>query len=192
MVHLVAGVLGELDFHPKLVQVEHFDATSCEEKLVSEWIGEGVTMARRVSHEGAECPVARAVDVVGDRWSLLIVRDAFDGITRFGDFQRSLGLAKNILASRLRTWSPPASSRSCPPPTAALTTSTRSPRRAANCSASSSHSGNGARTTSSPTASPTPSSSTRTTSAPWPRLQVIDADGRPLKPTDTFVRKVSH
>lgn len=59
-------------------------------------------MARRVSHERAECPVARAVDVVGDRWSLLIVRDAFEGIARFSDFQRNLGLAKNILASRLR------------------------------------------------------------------------------------------
>jgi DNA-binding HxlR family transcriptional regulator len=46
--------------------------------------------------------VARAVDVIGDRWSLLIVRDAFDGISRFSEFQRSLGSAKNILASRLR------------------------------------------------------------------------------------------
>jgi DNA-binding HxlR family transcriptional regulator len=59
-------------------------------------------MARRVTHEDAECPVARAVDVLGDRWSLLIVRDAFDGIARFSDFQRNLGAAKNILASRLR------------------------------------------------------------------------------------------
>lgn len=59
-------------------------------------------MPQRVRHERAECPVARAVDVVGDRWSLLIVRDAFDGISRFGEFQRNLGLAKNILASRLR------------------------------------------------------------------------------------------
>ncbi|OWQ85641.1 transcriptional regulator [Roseateles aquatilis] len=48
------------------------------------------------------CPVARAVDVLGDRWSLLIVRDAFDEKRRFGDFQRSLGIAKNILADRLR------------------------------------------------------------------------------------------
>lgn len=48
------------------------------------------------------CPVARSVAVVGDRWCLLIVRDAFDGIRRFGDFQRSLGLARNILADRLR------------------------------------------------------------------------------------------
>lgn len=48
------------------------------------------------------CPVARAVDIVGDRWSLLIVRDAFDGTRRFGDFQRGLGMARNILSDRLR------------------------------------------------------------------------------------------
>lgn len=48
------------------------------------------------------CPVARATDLIGDRWSLLIVRDAFDGMRRFGDFQRSLGTAKNILSDRLR------------------------------------------------------------------------------------------
>ncbi len=46
--------------------------------------------------------MARTVDVIGDRWSLLIVRDVFDGIQRFGALQRNLGLAKNILASRLR------------------------------------------------------------------------------------------
>lgn len=48
------------------------------------------------------CPVARTVDLVGDKWSLLIIRDAFDGIRRFGQFQRNLGVAKNILADRLR------------------------------------------------------------------------------------------
>jgi DNA-binding HxlR family transcriptional regulator len=48
------------------------------------------------------CPVARAALVVGDRWSLLIVRDAFDGITRFGDFVTSLGIARNILTARLQ------------------------------------------------------------------------------------------
>lgn len=48
------------------------------------------------------CPVARSVDLIGDRWSLLIVRSAFDGMTRFGDFQRSLGVARNILSDRLR------------------------------------------------------------------------------------------
>lgn len=58
----------------------------------------------RKNTEGAEtCPVARTLDVVGDRWSLLIVRDAFDGAARFSDFQRRLGMARNILADRLRT-----------------------------------------------------------------------------------------
>ncbi len=60
-------------------------------------------MVRRTSLEGAACPVARSLDAIGDWWSLLIVRDAFDGLRRFGEFQRSLGLAKNILADRLRT-----------------------------------------------------------------------------------------
>lgn len=59
-------------------------------------------MPARKSVTDETCPVARAVDVVGDRWSLLIVRDAFDGLRRFSDFQRSLGMARNILADRLR------------------------------------------------------------------------------------------
>jgi DNA-binding HxlR family transcriptional regulator len=42
------------------------------------------------------------LDAIGDWWSLLIVRDAFDGLRRFGEFQKNLGLAKNILAARLR------------------------------------------------------------------------------------------
>ena len=46
--------------------------------------------------------MAHALSLVGERWSLLIVRDAFDGLRRFGEFQKSLGLAKNILAARLR------------------------------------------------------------------------------------------
>jgi DNA-binding HxlR family transcriptional regulator len=53
------------------------------------------------SYEGQNCPAARALEVVGERWSLLIIRDALSGMTRFTDFQRSLGLAPNILAARL-------------------------------------------------------------------------------------------
>ncbi|EEP92211.1 Transcriptional regulatory protein [Yersinia kristensenii ATCC 33638] len=49
-----------------------------------------------------ECPVARTLEILGDRWSLMIIRDAFDGIRRFGEFRNNLGLAKNILAGRLR------------------------------------------------------------------------------------------
>lgn len=60
------------------------------------------SVVRRKSLGADYCPSARALDVIGDWWSLLIVRDAFDGLTRFGEFQRSLGIAKNILAQRLR------------------------------------------------------------------------------------------
>ncbi|MGD0246392.1 MAG: helix-turn-helix domain-containing protein [Streptosporangiaceae bacterium] len=54
------------------------------------------------SYEGQNCSAARALEVAGERWSLLIIRDAlFRGMTRFTDFQRSLRLAPNILATRL-------------------------------------------------------------------------------------------
>jgi len=60
-------------------------------------------MVKRTSFECDECPVARALDVIGDWWSLLIIRDAMlFGLRRFGEFQKSLGLAKNILSNRLR------------------------------------------------------------------------------------------
>jgi DNA-binding HxlR family transcriptional regulator len=59
-------------------------------------------MVKRTSHQDVPCGVARPLDAIGDGWSLLIVRDCFGGLTRFGEFQRSLGLAKNILAARLR------------------------------------------------------------------------------------------
>jgi DNA-binding HxlR family transcriptional regulator len=48
------------------------------------------------------CPVARTLDLVGDRWSLLIVRDAMDGARAFTDFQQRTGIARNILTDRLR------------------------------------------------------------------------------------------
>ena len=57
---------------------------------------------KRTSHSKASCPVARPLDAIGAWWSLLIIRDAFDGLRRFGEFQKSLGLAKNILSARLR------------------------------------------------------------------------------------------
>ncbi len=50
-----------------------------------------------------DCPVAAALDAVGDRWTLLIVRDLLRGIDRYADLQRSLGpIAPNLLAARLR------------------------------------------------------------------------------------------
>ncbi|GGP56960.1 winged helix-turn-helix transcriptional regulator [Streptomyces abikoensis] len=49
-----------------------------------------------------ECPVARTLDLVGDRWSLLVIRDAMDGARAFTEFQRRTGIARNILTDRLR------------------------------------------------------------------------------------------
>jgi DNA-binding HxlR family transcriptional regulator len=48
------------------------------------------------------CSIARALEVVGERWTLLILRDAVLGLQRFEDFQESLGIASNVLSSRLR------------------------------------------------------------------------------------------
>lgn len=59
-------------------------------------------MVKRVSLWDAGCPVARALDVIGDWWSLLIIRDAFDGVRRFTELQTGLGIAKGMLATRLR------------------------------------------------------------------------------------------
>ncbi|WP_369124685.1 winged helix-turn-helix transcriptional regulator, partial [Acinetobacter baumannii] len=47
-------------------------------------------MNRRTTHEDSLCGVARPLDAIGDWWSLLIVRDAFDGLRRFGEFQKNL------------------------------------------------------------------------------------------------------
>ncbi len=53
------------------------------------------------SYEGQVCSIARALEVVGERWSLLIVRDALLGLRRFDEFQDSLGIARNVLTDRL-------------------------------------------------------------------------------------------
>ena len=48
------------------------------------------------------CGIGQALEAFGDWWTLLIVRDAFFGVRRFGDFERNLGIAKNILSARLQ------------------------------------------------------------------------------------------
>jgi|SRR5690349_1665979 DNA-binding HxlR family transcriptional regulator len=54
------------------------------------------------TYETQDCSAARALEIIGERWSLMIIRHAlFRGITRFGDFQTSLGIARNILTARL-------------------------------------------------------------------------------------------
>jgi DNA-binding HxlR family transcriptional regulator len=59
-------------------------------------------IVKRTRFGNVECPVARSLDVIGDWWSLLIIRDALTGSRRFSEFQKGLGLAKNILTVRLR------------------------------------------------------------------------------------------
>jgi DNA-binding HxlR family transcriptional regulator len=56
---------------------------------------------QRKSFEGMQCPIARSLEHVGEWWSMLILRDAAQGLTRFDEFQKSLGIAPNILSRRL-------------------------------------------------------------------------------------------
>jgi DNA-binding HxlR family transcriptional regulator len=52
-------------------------------------------------YQGQNCSIARALEIVGERWTLLIIRDAFLGLRRFDQFQQSLGIARNVLTDRL-------------------------------------------------------------------------------------------
>jgi DNA-binding HxlR family transcriptional regulator len=54
------------------------------------------------SYEGQVCSIAGALEIVGERWSLLIVRNIFLGLRRFEELQANLGIARNILQTRLR------------------------------------------------------------------------------------------
>jgi DNA-binding HxlR family transcriptional regulator len=60
----------------------------------------GVVVLKR-DYPGQNCSIAAALEIVGERWTLLIVRDAFLGRSRFEQFQESLGIARNVLADRL-------------------------------------------------------------------------------------------
>jgi DNA-binding HxlR family transcriptional regulator len=57
---------------------------------------------QRKSWAKAECPMARSVDVIGDWGSLMILREAFGGTTRFDDFQKQLSMSRNLLTARLK------------------------------------------------------------------------------------------
>jgi len=57
---------------------------------------------RRKSFGNMQCPIARSLERVGEWWSILILRDAFHGLTRFDQFAESLGIAPNMLARRLK------------------------------------------------------------------------------------------
>jgi DNA-binding HxlR family transcriptional regulator len=53
------------------------------------------------TYDGQDCSLASALEVLGERWTLLIIRDAFFGVRRFNDFQAHLGIPKAVLADRL-------------------------------------------------------------------------------------------
>lgn len=59
-------------------------------------------MAKQQILAQSECPVARTLEAIGDRWVLMILREAFDDVRRFSEFQKRLGLAKNILTVKLK------------------------------------------------------------------------------------------
>src|SRR5487761_32596 len=58
-------------------------------------------MALPREYAGQDCPVARALEIIGERWTLLIVRDAFYGVSRFSDFRDHLGIPRAVLTERL-------------------------------------------------------------------------------------------
>ncbi|MBZ9678485.1 winged helix-turn-helix transcriptional regulator [Mesorhizobium sp. ES1-1] len=60
-------------------------------------------MVAKTSFETRPCPIARSLDEVGEWWSILLLRDAFQGLTRFDQFQKSLEIAPNILTRRLNS-----------------------------------------------------------------------------------------
>ncbi|MCA1936462.1 MAG: helix-turn-helix transcriptional regulator [Asticcacaulis sp.] len=59
-------------------------------------------MGRSADYSGERCAIAAAIDIVGEPWTLLIVRNAFLGHSRFEQWQKSLGVARNVLAARLK------------------------------------------------------------------------------------------
>ncbi|MFP5255322.1 MAG: winged helix-turn-helix transcriptional regulator [Acidimicrobiia bacterium] len=58
---------------------------------------------KKVSFADMQCSVAQSLEVIGEWWTLLILRDAFLGVTRFDDFASRLGIARNVLTNRLDT-----------------------------------------------------------------------------------------
>jgi DNA-binding HxlR family transcriptional regulator len=60
-----------------------------------------ITVVLKRDYEGQNCSIARTLELIGERWTMLILRDVFLGVRRFEDFQAELGVARNVLSSRL-------------------------------------------------------------------------------------------
>src|SRR5580765_7837990 len=63
---------------------------------------EGGPVAEKIRLEDRECPLSATLGLVGEWWTLLILHDAFDGYTRFDEFQTNLGISSSLLTSRLK------------------------------------------------------------------------------------------
>jgi DNA-binding HxlR family transcriptional regulator len=57
----------------------------------------------RLRYRASNCSIARTLGVVGEKWTLLVLREAFYGVRRFDDFHAALGCARNLLSARLKT-----------------------------------------------------------------------------------------
>lgn len=60
-------------------------------------------MGRTADYSRQSCSIAATLEVIGDPWTLLVIRDAFQGVRRFEQWQERLGVARNVLAARLKT-----------------------------------------------------------------------------------------
>jgi DNA-binding HxlR family transcriptional regulator len=60
-------------------------------------------MGRTADYSRQSCSIAATLEVIGDPWTLLVIRDAFNGVSRFEQWQDRLGVARNVLAARLKT-----------------------------------------------------------------------------------------
>src|SRR5690606_40917797 len=65
--------------------------------------GHFIPMGRTADYSRQSCSIAATLEVIGDPWTLLVIRDAFRGVRRFEQWQERLGVARNVLAARLKT-----------------------------------------------------------------------------------------
>lgn len=75
---------------------------SCGVRVTPSETAQEVTIVERKSFASMNCPIALSLERVGEWWSLLILRDALHGLTRFDEFQQSLGISANSLTRRLK------------------------------------------------------------------------------------------
>ncbi|MFG3323618.1 winged helix-turn-helix transcriptional regulator [Streptomyces sp. NPDC048171] len=89
-----------------LIRYQNLAAKFEHRSVGSQALRDGVTREEAgLVHRGQAaqtmCPIAQSLEEIGDRWSLLIIRDALDGARRFSEFQRNLGVGRNVLSARL-------------------------------------------------------------------------------------------